>query len=224
MSGGRRPGSAGRAGWWVVRWAAVVALAVLPVGAAAAAADSAGTGRAGAGVIEPAAATTLSTRLSGSTDVSEAPTSPLAALAITAGATSAVNAFQQVSAGGYHTCGLKADGSIVCWGSNVYSQYSQGKFGPAPPGPYSQVSAGDGHACGLKTDGSVVCWGAIGQHGPVPAGSYRQVSAGNRYTCGLKTDGSVVCWGEDFYGSGQLGPVPPSRLARSVRGSSTPAG
>jgi hypothetical protein len=28
----------------------------------------------------------------------------------------------QVSAGGYHSCGVKADGSVTCWGSNDYGQ------------------------------------------------------------------------------------------------------
>ena len=26
--------------------------------------------------------------------------------------------FTQVSAGGYHTCGVRADGAVACWGSN----------------------------------------------------------------------------------------------------------
>jgi len=30
--------------------------------------------------------------------------------------------FTQVSAGGYHTCGLKSDGNLACWGYNGYGQ------------------------------------------------------------------------------------------------------
>ena len=32
--------------------------------------------------------------------------------------------FIQVNAGGDHTCGLRSDGSVVCWGSDEYGQLS----------------------------------------------------------------------------------------------------
>ncbi|MDE2822915.1 MAG: RCC1 domain-containing protein, partial [Chloroflexota bacterium] len=28
--------------------------------------------------------------------------------------------FASVSAGRFHTCGVRADGSVACWGSNYY--------------------------------------------------------------------------------------------------------
>ena len=61
--------------------------------------------------------------------------------------------FTEVSAGDSHTCGVKADGTIACWGRNDRGQ--------APPsradGPYAHVAAGLVHTCGLKQDGSVAC-------------------------------------------------------------------
>ncbi|MEI7844497.1 MAG: S8 family serine peptidase, partial [Chloroflexota bacterium] len=103
--------------------------------------------------------------------------------------------YTQVSAGWYHTCGLKSDGSIVCWGRNDYGQTN------VPTGTYTQVSAGNYHTCGLKSDGSIVCWGLYGS-GPtnVPTGTYTQVSAGGSNTCGLTSDGSLVCGGDNYYG------------------------
>jgi alpha-tubulin suppressor-like RCC1 family protein len=58
-----------------------------------------------------------------------------------------------VSAGDSHTCGVKTDGTIACWGSNSY-----GKATP-PPGTFTVVSAGYNHTCAVRTDGSVTCWG-----------------------------------------------------------------
>ena len=61
--------------------------------------------------------------------------------------------FSQVSAGGEHTCGLKSDGTVACWGYNYFGQSTP------PGGSFSQVSAGHWHTCGLRTDGLWICWG-----------------------------------------------------------------
>ena len=121
--------------------------------------------------------------------------------------------FVSVSAGVSHSCGVKTDGSVKCWGSNF-----QGQSTP-PDGSFSSVSAGwyhtcgvrtdgsvaddgENHTCGVRTDNSVQCWGlnddgvgrAVGQATP-PTGEFVSVSAGNIHTCGVKTDGSIECWG-----------------------------
>ena len=103
--------------------------------------------------------------------------------------------FTSVSAGHSHTCGVKRDGTVACWGWNL-----QGQTTP-PAGEFASVSAGWVHTCGVRRDGSVVCWGR-NRYGPAtpPAGEFASVSAGNQHTCGLKHDGSVACWGSNFYG------------------------
>jgi hypothetical protein len=76
---------------------------------------------------------------------------------------------ETISAGGSHTCGLKTDGSVTCWGQNDYGQST-------PPahaaGDFAQVSAGYWHTCGLKTDGTLACWGlnSDGQSTPPASG------------------------------------------------------
>jgi murein DD-endopeptidase MepM/ murein hydrolase activator NlpD len=103
--------------------------------------------------------------------------------------------FAQVSAGGWHTCGMRTDGSLACWGEDTYGQATP------PAGTFSQVTAGYEHTCGVRTDGTLACWGdnTYGQATP-PAGTFGQVSAGDYHTCGVRTDGTLACWGRNNYG------------------------
>ena len=119
-------------------------------------------------------------------------------------AQSPIKTFASVSAGGYHTCGVKTDSSVECWGYNV--------GGPATPpgGVFSSVSAGFLHTCGVKSDGSVECWGSneYGQAAP-PGGPFASVRAGWRHACGVRTDGSVECWGSNEWRGSVVGQATP---------------
>lgn len=121
-------------------------------------------------------------------------TSPLDIRQISSSIVPEISSVGELSAGGYHACGLKTDGSIVCWGRN-----SSGQAAP-PPGLIAvQVSAGQTHTCALKADGTIVCWGdnSWGELN-VPAGLVAiQVGAGTYNTCAVRTDNTVVCWGGD---------------------------
>ena len=100
-----------------------------------------------------------------------------------------------VDAGGGHTCGLKTDNTITCWGDNSRGQAD------APNGTFTAVTAGENHTCGLKTDNTVTCWGynSRGQ-ADAPNGTFTAVAAGGNHTCGLKTDNTVTCWGYNRWG------------------------
>ena len=102
-----------------------------------------------------------------------------------------------MSAGFEHTCGVKTDSTLACWGDN-----SQGQASP-PTGTFTQVSAGLQHTCGIRTDGTVACWGdnSQGQATP-PGGTFTQVSADDFHTCAVRTDGTLACWGNQ--------PAPPA--------------
>ena len=122
--------------------------------------------------------------------------------------------FAAVSTGGHHTCGVKTDGSITCWGNNYSGQSTP------PDGSFISVSAGGDHSCAIETNSSVQCWGndSDGRSTP-PDASFLSVSADLYHTCGVKTDGSIVCWGDDSYG--QSTPPDGSFISVSAGGSHT---
>ena len=133
-----------------------------------------------------------------------------------------------VDGGGLHTCALKTNGTLWCWGYD-----SDGRLGdngaagtiaksPIPIGSatdWKQVSAGGDHSCGIKNGRTLWCWGdnSIGQLGdkttvnktvPTRIGKdkdWSQVSAGYLYTCARKTDGTLWCWGYNDYGTLGIG-------------------
>src|SRR5215831_9619401 len=72
----------------------------------------------------------------------------------------------QVAAGFEHTCHLRADATVWCWGRNDYGQLADNSaidrdepVQVANLTNITQISAGTLHTCARKMDGSVSCWG-----------------------------------------------------------------
>ena len=105
--------------------------------------------------------------------------------------------FVDISSGELHTCALRGDGYVVCWGDDRYGQSS-----PPEGERFMAISSGDRHTCGLWTDGSPVCWGNDdhGQSSPPKGERFTAISTELKHTCALRTDGSAVCWGSDEHG------------------------
>jgi len=129
----------------------------------------------------------------------------------------------QISASSTHTCGLRNDGLIYCWGSDTYGQLGNGGgAGTNAPGaisdtgPWVYVATGEFSSCGIKTDGSAWCWGRtlngkLGEgtaadssvQSPKPvsqAGVWTKITPGETHTCGIKLDGTAWCWGAASFG------------------------
>jgi alpha-tubulin suppressor-like RCC1 family protein len=94
------------------------------------------------------------------------------------------HAFRQVSAAGFHTCGVTTKNLAYCWGSNSTGELGVG----TDTGPETCRS---GNSCSTKPM-RVVRGLAI-----------RQVSAGEASTCGVTTDNIAYCWGSNA--AGELG-------------------
>ena len=110
-----------------------------------------------------------------------------------------------------HTCAVKADGDVDCWGYNLRGMAAD------KSGSFVSVSAGAYHTCALDADGSVTCWGpnSGGRFGYPESdyavtirhpGPYLSVASGFSSTCALKVDGGVQCWGS--VPSSQPNPLP----------------
>ena len=116
------------------------------------------------------------------------------------------------AAGGGHTCGLRSDRVVVCWGDDSDGQTDV----PAGLGSARAVAAGADHSCAIrKTAGTVACWGDDSQgQTDVPAalGPASALATGLEHTCAVRAaDGQLLCWGLDNAGQSDvpasLGPV-----------------
>ena len=86
---------------------------------------------------------------------------------------------ETVSLGGFHSCALKANGQVSCWGSGRTGQLGDGS------------GSNQNYPVTVEDNSNVAISDIV------------QISAGNYYSCALKSDGEVLCWGEGNIG--QLG-------------------
>ena len=63
--------------------------------------------------------------------------------------------FKAISSSWQHTCGLREDGTAVCWGRDESGQAS-----PSANERFVEISTNLYHTCALRADGTPECWGA----------------------------------------------------------------
>ena len=86
----------------------------------------------------------------------------------------------QAAAGSTHTCGIRGDGSLWCWG-----EAANGKLG-------------NGSSTGNQS--SPVRVQASGGNGETPWTDWIAIAAGGTHTCGLRSNGTAWCWGDGANG------------------------
>jgi alpha-tubulin suppressor-like RCC1 family protein len=130
------------------------------------------------------------------------------------------NDFIAIAVGIDHGLALKADGSIVGWGSNDWGYNWYGEATPPEGNDFVAIAAGGIHSLALKSDGSIVAWGINDRSLPydydqvrdTPDGNdFVAIAAGDNHNLALKCDGSIVAWGINdgsVYDNGQVRDAP----------------
>ncbi|MFO0679598.1 MAG: hypothetical protein U0169_23930 [Polyangiaceae bacterium] len=126
----------------------------------------------------------------------------------------AENGALAIACGDFHTCALRADGTIWCWGRNRAGQVGSGDE-PNRPKPAAVPALDEGRAlalgstfsCALKKDATLRCWGtgklladAVNRERIPPTAvesvaDVEELQAGGYLTCARQRTGKIRCWG-----------------------------
>ncbi len=134
-----------------------------------------------------------------------------------------------VQVGYEHTCGIRLDHSLWCWGSNTNGQLGTGDpnfhWTPVQVGSeesWKSLALGSYHTCGIRLDHTLWCWG-LNDHGQLGLGDggigtdrwsptqvgvdgdWVQVHAAYSQTCAIRVDHTLWCWGLNLFGQLGLG-------------------
>ncbi len=149
-----------------------------------------------------------------------------------------VERWRTIAGGTTHSCGIRVDQSLWCWGRNDFGQLGLGSLQsdiernePAQVGgdlDWESVSIGNETTCAIKTDHSLWCWGRnqyaqVGDGSketrltPVAvAGRWLAVSNGWDHTCAIDDERALFCWGANFkkqLGAGTADALVPQRVS-----------
>jgi len=141
----------------------------------------------------------------------------------------------EVATGVAYSCARKKDGTLWCWGNNIWGVLGDGTTTSSPVpvqvtslgNTVARVFAGNSNVCALKTDGTAWCWGqnlfgVVGDGtetdrlSPVQVTTLgtdaTEIGIYETYACAARMDGTVWCWGWGLYGAFGEEPTPDERL------------
>jgi hypothetical protein len=71
--------------------------------------------------------------------------------------------FAAVAAGIYHSCAVRTDGALACWGAGTRDECEMGSLSCRqslpPAGNFAQVAVGLAHSCAMTRARKIQCWG-----------------------------------------------------------------
>ena len=138
--------------------------------------------------------------------------------------------WRAVDVGQGHTCAIRLDGTLWCWGRNTENELGDNDGiqirVPVQVGAdadWLAVDAGQSHTCGLRADRFAYCWGlnnsrSAGNGAPLGIAGVDRVETPTRldapsdlaalrtdtfHTCAVDRSSSTFCWGRNI--EGQLG-------------------
>lgn len=130
----------------------------------------------------------------------------------------------RIAAGSFHSCAVRQNGQVACWGSNGSGQLGDDSRDHSPSVlavkrlvDAADIDIGMDHGCVVRRSGGLACWGnnEDGQLGtgdlrtrlapsPTPGlADVQLVATGHQHTCAASRSGTVSCWGSNW--TGQLG-------------------
>jgi hypothetical protein len=172
-------------------------------------------------------------QLGNGSDASFLSTAPIAA--------SGDQRFEALAVGHQHACGVTSEGTMHCWGRNVFGQLGDGtKTDSSVPSRVfgdlafsTELGASQHNTCALTTTGVAYCWGdnwhsQVGNGAgrgavltPQPVAevpAFHRLGVGGDHACALTPAGEAWCWGDNLRGA--LGHMSRTdyNLARPVSG------
>jgi hypothetical protein len=124
--------------------------------------------------------------------------------------------WNEVAVAPLHGCGVKADGTLWCWGKHAGGRTTQSVTTSTPQqvdalADWAQVAVSDAASCALREDGRLYCWGSNRDYGLASSSDpaveawipalvespvHLQLLRGSIYRfCGIDDENALVCWG-----------------------------
>ena len=78
--------------------------------------------------------------------------------------------FRLVRSAQLHSCAIRKDGTVACWGAGTEDSCESASCRQArpPAGTFEQLALGQYHSCGMRADRTVECWGFDGDETTTP--------------------------------------------------------